>query len=137
MGRRVDVDQLVGASDIRDRLGFQRTQDIHTLRRRDETFPAPVAIIGGGPRYGIHVFYWPDVNAWARRKGITPVAPGEAKPPPKSARTNEAELVRMREELAELAQMRERLGELSVLRERLEALEAGQSVSDQVATEEA
>lgn len=126
MGRRVDVEQLVGASDIRERVGLPRTQDVHMLRRRDPTFPEPVAVIGGGPSYGIYVWYWPDVAAWARRKGITPT-PGSARtpqPPPDSARSKKSDLVRMREELAELATLRERLGELSTLRERLDALEA-------------
>ena len=135
MGRRVDVEQLVGASDVKERLGLNRTQDVHTLRKRDATFPEPVAVIGGGPGYGILVWSWPDVAAWARRKGITLVPPGTTrKPPSKSARSREAELVQMREELAELAEMRERLGELSQLRERLEALEAGRGDSDDEAS---
>src|SRR5690242_11764646 len=61
MGRRVDVDQLVGASDIKDRLGFTRVQDVHSTRRRDPAFPEPVAFIGGGPQHRILVWYWPDV----------------------------------------------------------------------------
>lgn len=119
----------MGASDIRERLRYRRTTDVHTYRRRDPTFPEPVAVIGGGPSYGILVWYWPEVAAWARRKGITP-SPGSARtpqPPPESARSKQTDLVRMREELAELATLRERLGELSTLRERLDALEAGRT----------
>lgn len=125
MGRRVDVEQLVGASDIAQRLGMPRTQDVHTMRRRDPAFPEPVRILGAGPSRGIHVWYWPDIAAWARRKGIPTGEGRTVRKPSKSARAEQAELVRMREELAELAQMRERLGELSQLRERLDALEAG------------
>ena len=128
MGRRVDVEQLVGASDIAQRLGMPRTQDVHTLRRRDPTFPEPVRILGSGPSRGIHVWYWPDIASWARKKGITPGPTGTGrKRTSQSARAQQAELVRMREELAEFAQIRERLGELSQLRERLEALEAGRA----------
>lgn len=135
MGRRVDVEQLVGASDIAQRLGMPRTQDVHTLRRRDPTFPEPVRILGSGPSRGIHVWYWPDIAAWARKKGITPGPAGSGrKRTSQSARAQQAELGRMREELAELAEMRERFGELSQLRERLEALEAGQADTEDEAS---
>ncbi len=130
MGRRVDVEQLVGASDIAQRLGMPRTQDVHTLRRRDPTFPEPVRILGSGPSRGIHVWYWPDISAWARKKGITPGPASTRKRPSPSARAKEAELVRIRAELAELAELRESLGELSQLRERLDALEAGREGDD-------
>ncbi len=128
MGRRVDVEQLVGASDIKERLGMVRTQDVHTLRRRDASFPEPVAIIGGGPSRGIHVWHWPDVASWARKKGVSPGSASRSrKRTSQSAGSQQAQLVQMREELAELAEIRERLGELSQLRERLNALEAGQA----------
>ncbi len=131
MGRRVDVEQLVGASDIAQRFGMPRTQDVHTLRRRDPAFPEPIRILGSGPSRGIHVWYWPDIAAWAKKKGITP-GPGTTRNrPPVSAQAKEAALVRMRDELAELAEMREQLGELSRLRERLEALEAGRTEGDE------
>ncbi len=134
MGRRLDVEQLVGASDIAQRLGMPRTQDVHTFRRRDPAFPEPVRILGAGPSRGIHVWYWPDIAAWARKKGIATGDGRTVRMPPKSARAEHAELVRMREELAELAEMRERLGELSQLRERLDALEAGHTDSQQSAS---
>ena len=125
MGRRLDVELLVGASDIRERLGMARTQDVHTLRRRDPTFPEPVRILGGGPTRGIHVWYWPDVATWARRKGVKPETAGAAgRRRSQSARAQQAELVRMREELGELAELRSALGELSELRERVEILES-------------
>lgn len=124
MGKRVDVEHLVGASDIRQRLGLARTQDVHTLRRRDPTFPEPVAVVGGGPSYGILVWCWPDVAAWARRKGIEILPQGaRPKPPTPSARSRQDELARMRAELAQLGDVRAQLGELAALRARLEALE--------------
>ena len=132
MGRRVDVEQLVGASDIAHRLGWPRTQDVHTVRARDPEFPEPLCVLGGGERRGFHVWYWPDVAVYARKKGITPGPPREVgKRSTPSARAKRAEMVQMREELAELAQMREQLGELSQLRQRLEALEAERDEPDE------
>lgn len=124
VGRRVDVDQLVGATDIAERLGFARSQDVHHWRRRDPGFPEPVTVLGGGPRKGIYVWAWPDVAAWARKKGFT-LAEGEWTPPPrsKSARDRQSELEALQRELANLAGLREQLSEVATLRERLEAIE--------------
>lgn len=121
----MDAEQLVGASDISVRLGYPRVQDVHSLRRRDPTFPDPVAVLGTGPQKGIYVWYWPDVAAWARKKGIEPAAKAGPRSRSASARDRESEQVQLRRELAELAELRQHLGELSQLRERLEALEAG------------
>ena len=63
MGRRVDVDQLVGAAEIAERLDVLR-QTVHQLHRRHPDFPAPVATL----RQAM-VWNWPDVEAWARRTG--------------------------------------------------------------------
>ncbi|MDP9402244.1 MAG: hypothetical protein M3P85_02695 [Actinomycetota bacterium] len=68
MGRRVDVDQLVGAADITRRLGLRRVQDVHYFQRSDPTFPKPVFRLGQS-RGGAYVWYWPDVARWARRNG--------------------------------------------------------------------
>ena len=114
-------------------LGFARSQDVHSLHKRDPTFPEPVARIGGGPakRRQWLVWYLPDVAAWAKRNGFKLGSPPPRGRTPKG-NPHEEELVQMREELAELAQLRERLGELSQLRERLEALEgAGQPDGDE------
>ena len=66
MGRRLDVDQLVGAAEIARRLGLQRAQQVHQLRRRDPTFPAHVVRLELG-EHGTYIWYWPDVERWARR----------------------------------------------------------------------
>lgn len=128
--------QLVGASDIKERLGFPRVQDVHGWRKRDATFPEPVAQIGGGTIYRIMVWYWPEVAAWAKRKGIalsTDAVPAK----PTSYRSKEAErqaeldaeLARVRAERVQLAELREQLGDLAELRERLDALSALQETS--------
>lgn len=64
MGRRVDVDQLVGASEIIKRLGLKRTQVVHLWRRRHPDFPDPIASLDMGL-----VWHWPEVERWAKRSG--------------------------------------------------------------------
>ena len=64
MGRRVDVDDLVGAQEIADRLGVSRPQVVHEWRRRHADFPEPVVTLTMGLLWA-----WPDVEAWARATG--------------------------------------------------------------------
>jgi predicted DNA-binding transcriptional regulator AlpA len=61
VGRKVDVDELVGAAEIADRLGVHR-QYVHQLRKRGSDFPEPVATLKQAL-----VWAWPDVEAWCRR----------------------------------------------------------------------
>ena len=63
VGRKVDVDDLVGAAEIAGRLGVAR-QVIHQWRQRHPDFPAPVLELDRA-----HVWHWPDVEAWARKTG--------------------------------------------------------------------
>ena len=58
---------LVGATEIAQRLGVSRPQVVYTWRRRlsgDKAFPAPIAELSMGL-----VWAWSDVEAWARRTG--------------------------------------------------------------------
>jgi predicted DNA-binding transcriptional regulator AlpA len=64
MGRRVHLDDLVGASEIAARLGVASPQVIHVWRRRHADFPAPVATISQ-----TLIWLWPDVEGWARSTG--------------------------------------------------------------------
>jgi predicted DNA-binding transcriptional regulator AlpA len=64
VGRRVDVTNLVGASEIAERLGVKRPQVVHDWRRRHAAFPKPVAHL----RQAL-VWNWPDVERWARATG--------------------------------------------------------------------
>lgn len=62
VGRRVDVDNLVGAAEIAERLGVARAQVVHDWRRRyPGEFPEPVAKLKQAL-----VWNWPDVEVWAR-----------------------------------------------------------------------
>jgi predicted DNA-binding transcriptional regulator AlpA len=64
VGRKVDVEELVGASEIASRLGYKRTVYVHDLRRRYPEFPRPVADLTAGL-----VWVWADVEAWGRATG--------------------------------------------------------------------
>jgi hypothetical protein len=64
MGRRIDVDHMVGAAEIADRLGAARPQVVHEWRRRYLDFPEPVAQL----RQAL-VWNWPDVERWAKATG--------------------------------------------------------------------
>ena len=60
----MDVDLLVGAEEIAERLGLPRYQRVHELRARDETFPEPVARLKRAM-----LWYWPDIERWAKSSG--------------------------------------------------------------------
>ena len=64
MGRKVDIDNLVGAAEIADRLGIKRPHLIHDWRRRHPDFPAPVLELKG-----TLIWEWPAVERWARATG--------------------------------------------------------------------
>jgi chromosome partitioning protein len=64
VGRKVDVDDLVGTSEIAERLGVSRHQVVHDWRRRHRDFPQPVAQLKRGP-----IWSWRDVERWARATG--------------------------------------------------------------------
>lgn len=66
VGRKVDVDELVGAAEIADRLGFE-PRTVHAWHSRHRDFPAPVAELTAAL-----VWAWPDVEKWARKTGRLP-----------------------------------------------------------------
>lgn len=67
MGRKVDIDDLVGAAEIAERLGLAHRETVHTLRRRHDSFPRPVAELKQAM-----VWAWPDVEKWAKATGRLP-----------------------------------------------------------------
>jgi hypothetical protein len=67
VGRKIDVDDLVGAAEIARRMRWSHAQNVHTIRRRDPSFPEPVAKLEAAL-----VWAWPDVEAWAKRTGRLP-----------------------------------------------------------------
>lgn len=69
--RCVRVGDLVGASEIADRLHIAQPQTVHTLRKRHADFPAPIARLKNA-----YIWVWPEVEAWAQRTGRLP-APGD------------------------------------------------------------
>ncbi|MEZ5217865.1 MAG: AlpA family phage regulatory protein [Ilumatobacteraceae bacterium] len=64
MGKRVDVENLRGASDVARRLGVSR-QRVHQLMRDDPTFPAPVTTIDR-----THIWDMAEVDKWAARAEV-------------------------------------------------------------------
>jgi hypothetical protein len=64
VGRRLDVEQLVGASEIAKRLGVKQRQAVHVWRQRYPDFPEPVLRLDMGL-----VWNWPEVERWARATG--------------------------------------------------------------------
>lgn len=56
--------ELVGATEIAERLGVGKGSVVHDWRARHPEFPEPVAQL----RMGL-VWAWPDVERWARRTG--------------------------------------------------------------------
>jgi hypothetical protein len=65
MGRKVDVDELVGAAEIADRFAWSHTANVHTMRRRHADFPKPLAVLSG-PTY---LWDWPSVEKWGKATG--------------------------------------------------------------------
>ncbi len=68
VGRRVDVEQLVGLREVAECLGLPRVQTLHYMRRTDSSFPDP---IWTRPTQGGHgaVWYWPEIRRWAVAAG--------------------------------------------------------------------
>ena len=64
MGRKVDVDELVGVTEIVERLDLKSKQAVRSWRNRFPDFPAPVAHLALGP-----VWAWPDIETWALATG--------------------------------------------------------------------
>lgn len=64
VGRRVDIDELVGASEITEQLGVKRLQVVHDWRRRHDEFPRPVTAVSR-----TLVWHWPEVRRWAIQTG--------------------------------------------------------------------
>ncbi|HEX7195279.1 MAG TPA: DNA-binding protein [Candidatus Limnocylindria bacterium] len=67
MGRRVDVDDLVGLDEIARRLGMGYSTSAHNLVRRHADFPPAVANVGR-----VRIWAWPDVEKWAKATGRLP-----------------------------------------------------------------
>lgn len=64
MGKRIDIDRLVGATEIAERAGVKRPQVVHDWRRRYIEFPGPLTTIGGAL-----VWDWNAVERWLRKTG--------------------------------------------------------------------
>ncbi len=63
MATLIDPDDIVGASEIADRLGVSSSV-VHDWQRRYDDFPGPLRRL----RMGL-LWSWPEVLAWARSTG--------------------------------------------------------------------
>jgi predicted DNA-binding transcriptional regulator AlpA len=64
VGKKVDVDDLVGAHEIAQRIGVARPQVIHEWRRRHSDFPEPIATLKTAL-----IWDWVEVQRWAAMTG--------------------------------------------------------------------
>ena len=64
VGKKVDVNDLVGAHEIAQRLGVARPQVVHEWRRRHADFPRPIANLKTAL-----IWDWHDVMSWAKSTG--------------------------------------------------------------------
>lgn len=62
MRRLVDIEELVTAAEVADRLNVTKSA-VSKWQERDLGFPAPAGRIGGY----VDVWLWPEVVAWYRR----------------------------------------------------------------------
>lgn len=67
MGRKLDVDLLVTTAEIVQRLGLTESRTVNGWMRRYDDFPKPA--IARGER--VLLWYWPEVDAWARKTNRT------------------------------------------------------------------
>lgn len=58
------MNDLAGAAEIARRLSLSHPQSIHTLRRRHDCFPEPVAQLERAL-----LWRWSDIEQWARETG--------------------------------------------------------------------
>ncbi len=65
MGRNVDVDDLLDASQVAEVLGLSSPSAVSVYHRRYEDFPAPVLAPASGR---CQFWHRADVDAWARRR---------------------------------------------------------------------
>lgn len=59
----VDVELLVSARDIAERLEFSRVQLVHYYFRSDDSFPSPVFTVADMAR-PLRLWYWPEIEEW-------------------------------------------------------------------------
>ena len=64
MGRQIDVDDLVDATEIARRVGFKRPEAVHNWRRRHPDFPEPIAVFGKAVLWD-----WQEVRVWLSETG--------------------------------------------------------------------
>jgi len=62
MSRLVKVQNIVGAQEIRMRLGLAHSTMVHTWHRRHKDFPQPIVVLKAGKFWD-----WEEVKEWAKK----------------------------------------------------------------------
>jgi len=64
VGKKVDVENLVGAQEIAKRLGLKNPHTVHVWRTRHPDFPEPIALLKIAM-----IWDWKDIAEWAKKSG--------------------------------------------------------------------
>ena len=75
VGHLVDVDELVSARTMGQRLGFSGVHLVHYYFRSDASFPDPVYVVPDMAR-PLRLWCWPDVEAWWSTRPPRQAGPG-------------------------------------------------------------
>lgn len=62
MIRKVPADQMVGVTEIAERMGLSHPKRVHDWRSRYDDFPEPVATLKAGL-----VWDWRDIERWHKK----------------------------------------------------------------------
>jgi predicted DNA-binding transcriptional regulator AlpA len=62
VGRKIDINDLVGAHEIAQRLGVARPQVVHEWRKRHADFPEPIAALKTAL-----IWDWYEIKTWASK----------------------------------------------------------------------
>lgn len=69
MGRKVDVEDLIDASEVAEILGLSHPNSVHLYQERYADMPRP--IVDRGP-HRARLWLSPEIRAWAKRRHARP-----------------------------------------------------------------
>ena len=71
MGRIVDVDDLIGSTDVAEMIGLSHVNSVTTYLKRYPDFPRPVVDVSNGR---IRLWLRQDIDGWlASRSRVRPI----------------------------------------------------------------
>lgn len=66
VGRRIDIDDLIDATDVAEIIGLAQSNSVYVYQRRYPDMPRPV--LDRGPSRA-KLWLRPEIEAWTRRRG--------------------------------------------------------------------